>query len=153
MALGRDVAVTAAVAGAMLLAGAGLGGWIIGSSQADASGAEARGYAQGEETGEKAGFAAGKREGLEQGRAAGLKIGTAKGRKAGLKEGTEKGEEQGRAAGYASGYGEGRATALGGLSPGGGTSCRSARTRTGRSPPARPRSPPERATRSTATRC
>jgi tRNA A-37 threonylcarbamoyl transferase component Bud32 len=119
MALGRDVAVTAAVAGAMLLAGAGLGGWIIGSSQADASGAEARGYAQGEETGEKAGFAAGKREGLEQGRAAGLKIGTAKGRKAGLKEGTEKGEEQGRAAGYASGYGEGRATALGGLSPGG----------------------------------
>ena len=61
MALGRDVAVTAAVAGAMLLAGAGLGGWIIGSSQADASGAEARGYAQGEETGEKAGFAAGKR--------------------------------------------------------------------------------------------
>ena len=40
-----------------LLAGAGVGGWLIGSSQADASGAEARGYEQGQETGKKAGFA------------------------------------------------------------------------------------------------
>jgi hypothetical protein len=119
MALGRDVAVTAAVAGALLLAGAGVSGWIIGSSQADASGAEARGYAQGEETGQKTGFAAGKREGLEQGRATGVKVGVARGRKAGLAQGVEKGEERGRAAGYASGYAEGRASALGGLSPGG----------------------------------
>jgi hypothetical protein len=119
MALGRDVAVTAAVAGALLLAGAGVSGWIIGSSQADASGAEARGYAQGEETGQKTGFAAGKREGLKQGRATGLKAGEAQGRKAGLKQGVEKGEERGRAAGYASGYAEGRSSALGGLSPGG----------------------------------
>jgi hypothetical protein len=115
MALGRDVAVTAAVAGALLLAGAGVSGWIIGSSQADASGAEARGYAEGTETGQKAGFAAGKREGLKQGRAAGVKAG----RKAGIKQGVETGEERGREAGYSSGYGDGRASALGGLTPGG----------------------------------
>ena len=115
MALGRDVAVTAAVAGALLLAGAGVSGWIIGSSQADASGAEARGYAQGEETGQKSGFAAGRREGLKQGRAAGVKVG----RKAGIKQGVETGEERGREAGYSSGYGDGRAAALGGLTPGG----------------------------------
>ncbi len=119
MALGRDVAVTAAVAGAMLLAGAGIGGWIIGSSQADASGAEARGYAEGAESGQRTGFVAGKREGLEQGRAAGLKAGQVQGRKAGIKEGSERGEERGRAAGYSSGYGDGRASALSGLTAGG----------------------------------
>ncbi len=115
MALGRDVAVVAAVGGAFLLAGAGVGGWIIGSSQADASGAEARGYEQGKESGQKAGFAAGKREGLEQGRAAGVKTGRAQGRKTGFAAGRNKGEEEGRASGYASGYAEGRSTALGGL--------------------------------------
>jgi hypothetical protein len=119
MALGRDVAVVAAVGGAFLLAGAGVGGWIIGSSQADASGAEARGYEQGQESGQKAGFAAGKREGLEQGRASGVKTGKAQGRKAGFADGREKGEEEGRAAGYSSGYAEGRSTALGGLAAGG----------------------------------
>ncbi|HSJ72776.1 MAG TPA: hypothetical protein VK904_00540, partial [Miltoncostaeaceae bacterium] len=119
MALGRDVAVVAAVGGAFLLAGAGVGGWIIGSSQADASGAEARGYEQGQESGRKAGFAAGKREGLQQGRAAGIKTGKAQGRKAGFAAGRNKGEEEGRASGYSSGYAEGRSTALGGLSPGG----------------------------------
>ena len=118
MALGRDVAVAAAVAGAMLLAGAGVGGWIIGSSQADASGAEERGYAEGAQTGKQAGFAAGKREGMKQGRAAGVKAGRATGRKAGFALGREKGEEDGRAAGYSSGYAEGRSSALGGLAPG-----------------------------------
>ena len=119
MALGRDVAVVAAVGGAFLLAGAGVGGWIIGSSQADASGAEARGYEQGQEAGQKAGFAAGKREGVEQGRAAGMKAGKAEGRKTGFAAGRAKGEEEGREAGYSSGYAEGRTTALGGLTPGG----------------------------------
>ena len=102
----------------MLLAGAGVGGWIIGSSQADASGAEERGYAEGAQTGKQAGFAAGKREGMKQGRAAGVKAGRATGRKAGFALGREKGEEDGRAAGYSSGYAEGRSSALGGLSPG-----------------------------------
>ena len=119
MALGRDVAVVAAVGGAFLLAGAGVGGWIIGSSQADASGAEARGYEQGQEAGQKAGFAAGKREGVEQGRAAGMKAGKAEGRKTGFAAGRAKGEDEGREAGYSSGYAEGRTTALGGLTPGG----------------------------------
>jgi tRNA A-37 threonylcarbamoyl transferase component Bud32 len=119
MALGRDVAVVAAVGGAFLLAGAGIGGWIIGSSQADASGAEARGYEQGRESGQKAGFAAGKREGLEQGRAAGIRTGRAQGRKTGFAAGRNTGEEEGRASGYASGYAEGRSTALGGLAAGG----------------------------------
>src|SRR5262245_8903907 len=119
MALGRDVAVVAAVGGAFLLAGAGIGGWIIGSSQADASGAEARGYEQGQESGQKAGFAAGRRAGLAQGRTAGIKVGKTQGRKAGFTAGRDKGEEEGRASGYSSGYAEGRATALGGLASGG----------------------------------
>jgi tRNA A-37 threonylcarbamoyl transferase component Bud32 len=118
MALGRDVAVAAAVAGAMLLAGAGIGGWIIGSSQADASGAEARGFAEGEESGQQAGFAAGKREGLEQGRAAGLRTGRVQGRKTGFAVGRKRGEAEGREAGYSSGYADGRSAALGGLAPG-----------------------------------
>ena len=97
----------------------GVGGWIIGSSQPDASGAEARGYEQGQEAGQKAGFAAGKREGVEKGRAAGVKAGKAEGRKTGFAAGRAKGEEEGREAGYSSGYAEGRTTALGGLTPGG----------------------------------
>jgi hypothetical protein len=119
LALGRDVAVAAAVAGAFLLAGAGVGGWLIGSSQADASGAQARGYEEGQQTGQKTGFVAGKREGLSQGRAVGMKAGKAQGRKAGLAEGKEAGEEAGRAAGYSSGYAQGRSSALGGLASGG----------------------------------
>ena len=119
LALGRDVAVAAAVAGAFLLAGAGVGGWLIGSSHADASGAQARGYEEGQQTGKKAGFVAGRRAGLEQGRAVGMKAGKAQGRKAGLAEGKEAGEEAGRAAGYSSGYAQGRSSALGGLASGG----------------------------------
>jgi Protein kinase domain len=115
---GREVAIAAAVAGVLVLFGAGWGGWALGNSNADAGGAEARGYAAGETAGLKEGkvqgrtigFRAGKKEGLEQGRKEGRAQGRAQGRKAG--------EQAGREAGYSSGYAEGRSTALSGLSPG-----------------------------------
>jgi hypothetical protein len=87
---------------------------MIGNSQADASGAEARGYAEGKRDGQDTGFAAGRAEGTKTG----LKRGQAQGRKAGFADGRERGVDEGRRAGYASGFGEGRSTALGGLSPG-----------------------------------
>ena len=129
---GREVAIAAAVAGILVLFGAGWGGWALGNSNADAGGAEARGYAAGETAGlqegkvqgRTIGFRAGKKEGLEQGRKEGRAQGRAQGRKAG--------EQAGREAGYSSGYAEGRSTALSGLSPGPGTSCASARTRAAR---------------------
>ena len=115
---GREVAIAAAVAGVLVLFGAGWGGWALGNSNADAGGAEARGYAAGETAGlqegkvqgRTIGFRAGKKEGLEQGRKEGRAQGRAQGRKAG--------EQAGREAGYSSGYAEGRSTALSGLSPG-----------------------------------
>jgi hypothetical protein len=115
---GREVAIAAAVAGVLVLFGAGWGGWALGNSNADAGGAEARGYAAGETAGlqegkvqgRTIGFRAGKKEGLEQGRKEGRAEGRAQGRKAG--------EQAGREAGYSSGYAEGRSTALSGLSPG-----------------------------------
>jgi hypothetical protein len=115
---GREVAIAAAVAGVLVLFGAGWGGWALGNSNADAGGAEARGYAAGETAGlqegkvqgRAIGFRAGKKEGLEQGRKEGRAQGRAQGRKAG--------EQAGREAGYSSGYAEGRSTALSGLSPG-----------------------------------
>ncbi|HTI33128.1 MAG TPA: protein kinase [Miltoncostaea sp.] len=111
---GRQVAVAAAVAGVLVLVGAGWGGWALGHSSADASGAESRGYQAGEVAGLTAGqargqtigFRAGKKEGLEQGKKAG--------RAAGLKVGIDQGKE----AGYSSGYADGRSSALSGLSPG-----------------------------------
>jgi serine/threonine-protein kinase len=118
IAFGRDKAVAAAVAVVVLLAGAVLSGWMIGGSQADASGAEERGFVAGQRDGRQSGFADGKREGLAQGTKAGRKEGQAKGRKAGFADGKEAGVEEGRQAGYASGFAEGRSTALGGMSPG-----------------------------------
>lgn len=112
----------------MLLAGAALaGGWLLGSSSADTSGAQERGYVEGQSAGRDAGFAAGRAQGVKEGRAAGRKSGLADGRKQGRAAGLEAGREEGRAAGYAEGRdagyadgaAEGRSTALGGLSPGG----------------------------------
>jgi tRNA A-37 threonylcarbamoyl transferase component Bud32 len=117
-ALGRDWMVAAAVAVLVLLAGAILGGWMLGSSQADASGAQERGFAEGERAGRQAGFADGKREGLAQGTAAGRKTGQAQGRKAGFADGKKAGIDEGRESGYASGFGDGRSSALGGIAPG-----------------------------------
>ena len=106
----------------LLLVGAGLGGWALGNSNADASGAEARGY----ENGQAAGLAVGKKEGQKQGRTigfvagkkAGEKEGTAQGRKVGFTAGKKAGIEEGTQAGYSSGVTAGRSTALNGLSPG-----------------------------------
>ncbi|WP_217912942.1 serine/threonine-protein kinase [Miltoncostaea marina] len=119
MALGRDALVAAAVAAALLIAAAGVGGWLLGASSADESGAEARGFEAGRAEGFTAGRVEGKREGLQQGRAAGMKAGKNEGRKVGLAAGREQGREEGRQEGYASGLAEGRSSALGGLAPGG----------------------------------
>ena len=118
MALGRDAAVAAVVAAALLIGAAGVGGWMLGSSSADASGAEARGFEAGKTAGVAQGRGDGKREGLEQGTASGFKAGRAEGRKVGLAAGKSAGIEEGRAAGYSSGVSEGRSAALSGLSPG-----------------------------------
>lgn len=117
-ALRRDVAIAAAVGAVLLLAAAGVGGWIVGNGHADASGAEARGFEAGLQEGRQNGYAAGEAEGRRAGKLEGLKQGQARGRAAGLKAGRAQGEEEGRAAGYASGLGDGREQALGGLSPG-----------------------------------
>ncbi len=114
IAMKRDVAIAAGVAAAVLLLTAGVGGWILGSSSADASGAKAEGYAAGVAAGKTAGTAAGTREG----RIAGKKEGLAQGRKTGFAAGKKAGVEEGRAAGVASGIAQGRQSALGGLGAG-----------------------------------
>ena len=115
----RDLLTAAAVAGALLLIGVGVGGWLIGTSSADASGAEARGFQEGASQGKQSGFTEGRAQGRVEGRVAGkaegLKQGRAEGRKTGKTQGLEQGREEGRAAGVA----EGRSAALAGLSPGG----------------------------------
>ncbi len=111
---GRQAAVAAVAAGVLVLAGAGWGGWALGHSDADAGGAEARGYAAGAVAGMKAGRAEGRTIGFREGKREGL----AQGRKQGEAKGRKAGEEAGREAGYSSGYAEGRAAALSGLSPG-----------------------------------
>ena len=115
----RDLLTAAAVAGALLLIGVGVGGWLIGTSSADASGAEARGFQEGASQGQQSGFtdgrAQGRVEGRKAGKAEGLKQGRAEGRRTGTKQGLEQGREEGRAAGVA----EGRSAALAGLTPGG----------------------------------
>jgi hypothetical protein len=118
MAMGRDVAVAAAVAATLLIAAAGVGGWMLGNSHADASGAEARGFDAGVAKGRETGFAAGEATGRREGKKEGLEQGAARGRAAGLAAGRRQGEEAGRAAGYASGLGDGRSQALNGLAPG-----------------------------------
>jgi serine/threonine-protein kinase len=114
MAWGRDVAVAGAVAVVVVLIGAGAGGWVLGASSADASGAEAQGYA----AGQKAGLVAGKKQGRTVGFAAGKKEGKVEGRKVGFAAGRAKGIEEGKQAGYTSGVTDGRSSGLGGLSPG-----------------------------------
>lgn len=122
LTVARELAVAAALAGALLVGAALAGGWLLGSSNADTSGAQERGYSEGQAAGRDAGFAAGRRQGVKEGRAAGRKTGLAEGRKQGradgLEEGREAGYSEGRDAGYASGVAEGRSTALGALSPG-----------------------------------
>ena len=110
----RDLAIAGGIAAAILLLAAGVGGWILGSSSADASGAKAEGYAQGVAAGKTAGVAQGTREG----RVAGKKEGLAQGRTAGFAAGKKAGTEEGRAAGVAAGVAQGRAAALGGLGAG-----------------------------------
>lgn len=110
----RDVMIAAGVAAAVLLLTAGVGGWILGSSSADASGAKAEGYA----AGIAAGKAAGAAEGTREGRIAGKKEGLAQGRKTGFAAGKKAGAAEGRAAGLSAGIAQGRAAALGGLGAG-----------------------------------
>jgi tRNA A-37 threonylcarbamoyl transferase component Bud32 len=119
MAMGRDVAIAGAVAAVLLVLAAGVGGWMLGSSSADATGAEARGYEAGLAEGRSAGYAAGEEDGRRAGKREGLEQGEARGRAAGLRAGRTQGREQGREEGYASGLSEGRSSALSGLSPGG----------------------------------
>jgi hypothetical protein len=114
MAWSRDVAIAGAVAVVVLLIAAGAGGWVMGASSADASGAEAQGYANGQ----KAGLAAGKKQGRAIGFEAGQKKGKAEGRKVGFTAGKKEGLEQGKQEGYSSGVSFGRSSGLGGLSPG-----------------------------------
>jgi hypothetical protein len=114
LAMGRDLLVAAGVGLAVLVLGAGLGGWALGRSQADATGAEARGYADGRQ----AGFGAGRADGLADGKRIGLREGTREGRRAGFAAGRKRGAVEGREEGYASGVSDGRVAALGGLDPG-----------------------------------
>lgn len=120
--INRDVAVAVAIGAAVVLLGGIVGGWIAGSSSADTSTAQERGFADGRAAGLDTGFARGRAAGVKEGRTAGRKQGLQQGRKqgkeAGLKEGQEAGYESGRADGYAAGAGDGRSTALNGLSPG-----------------------------------
>ena len=113
-AWGREAAIAAVVAGVLVLFGAAWGGWALGHSSADATGAEARGY----DAGQAAGLQEGKAQGRTVGFRAGKKEGLAQGKKAGVVAGKKAGIEQGKEAGYSSGYADGRSSALTGLSPG-----------------------------------
>jgi tRNA A-37 threonylcarbamoyl transferase component Bud32 len=115
----RDLLTAAAVAGALLLIGVGVGGWLIGTSSADASGAEARGFQEGASQGKQSGFTDGRAQGRVEGRKAGKAEGLKQGRADGLKTGKAQGLAQGRTEGRAAGVTEGRSAALAGLSPGG----------------------------------
>jgi tRNA A-37 threonylcarbamoyl transferase component Bud32 len=115
----RDVRVAAGVGVATLLLVGGVGGWFLGGSHADASGAHDSGYAAGQVAGQKAGFAAGQKAGIARGNAVGIKKGKSAGRKAGYEDGYAKGLATGKQDGYASGLSTGRSTALGELAPGG----------------------------------
>ncbi len=114
LATKRDVAIAAGIAAVVLLLTAGVGGWILGSSSADASGAKAEGYAAGVNAGKKAGAVSGSREG----RIAGKKEGLAQGRQTGFAAGKKAGVAEGTQAGVAQGIATGRASALAGLGSG-----------------------------------
>ncbi len=115
----RDVLVWGSVAAAVLLLVVGVGGWALGSSSADLSGAETRGFEAGKREGEVTGFAAGQKKGIRIGNAAGKKAGLREGRAAGLAAGRKAGLAEGEKAGYASGVSAGRSAALGSLSSSG----------------------------------
>ena len=115
----RDLLTAAAVAGTLLLIGVGVGGWLIGSSSADASGAEARGFQEGASQGKQSGFTEGRAQGRVEGRRAGKAEGLKQGRADGLKTGKAQGITEGRTEGRAAGIAEGRSAALAGLTPGG----------------------------------
>jgi tRNA A-37 threonylcarbamoyl transferase component Bud32 len=115
----RDLLTAAAVAGALLLIGVGVGGWLIGTSSADASGAEARGFQEGASQGKQSGFTDGRAQGRVEGRRAGKAEGLKQGRADGLKTGKAQGLAEGRTEGRAAGIAEGRSAALAGLTPGG----------------------------------
>lgn len=115
----RDVAIWTAAAAAVLVVAAGVGGFAIGSSSADVSGAEARGFRAGQAEGQTQGFAAGQKRGIRIGNAAGLKAGTIKGKAEGTAAGRKAGLAEGQKAGFASGVSAGRTAALGGLSSSG----------------------------------
>ncbi len=100
IAMKRDVAIAAGIAAAVLLITVGVGGWILGSSSADASGAKAEGYAAGVSAGKAAGTTAGVREG----RIAGKKEGLAQGRQTGFAAGKKAGVAEGRTAGISFGH-------------------------------------------------
>lgn len=84
-----------AVGAVVLIAGAGVAGYFIGDSAADADGAR--------QEGERAGLEQGKKEGLEEGRKAGVRTGFREGRRAGLERGEKVGEVKGDREGIASG--------------------------------------------------
>ncbi|MBJ7456943.1 MAG: hypothetical protein JHC74_12875, partial [Thermoleophilia bacterium] len=119
LSMKRDVAIWGAVAAAVLLIAVGVGGWLLGSSSADLSGAETRGFEAGKREGEVTGFAAGQKKGIRLGNAAGKKAGLKEGRAAGLAAGRKAGLAEGERTGYASGVSDGRSAALGGLSASG----------------------------------
>lgn len=119
LSMKRDVAIWGAVAAAVLLIAVGVGGWLLGSSSADLSGAETRGFEAGKREGEVTGFAAGQKKGIRLGNAAGKKAGLKEGRAAGLAAGRKSGLAEGERTGYASGVSDGRSAALGGLSASG----------------------------------
>ena len=114
LAMKRDVAIAAGIAAVVLLLTAGVGGWILGSSSADASGAKAEGYTAGVAAGKKAGAVSGAR----QGRIAGKKEGLAQGRRTGFAAGKKAGVAEGTDAGISQGIATGRASALAGLGSG-----------------------------------
>jgi protein kinase-like protein len=126
LTMGRDVATALVIVALVLIAGAGVIGWIVGNSSADVSGAEQRGFLAGQQEGRDEGYSTGFTRGRQQGVAAGRKAGLAQGRRegraSGLTTGRRQGLEQGRAAGLsegrAAGLSEGRSTALNGLSSG-----------------------------------
>jgi len=119
LSMKRDVAIWGAVAAAVLLIAVGVGGWLLGSSSADLTGAEARGFEAGKREGEVTGFAAGQKKGVRIGNTAGKKAGLKEGRAAGLAAGRKAGLAEGERTGYASGVSDGRTAALAGLSASG----------------------------------
>ncbi len=101
----------------VLIAGAGVAGYFIGDSAADASKAKKDGRAEGEAAvrAQYRSGAPGYRAIFDAGRAAGATAGRRTGLALGVKQGAAAGFERGHAAGQASGVADGAAAALGNL--------------------------------------